>query len=77
MSPNSIIFTVYQIKNYIVFEISWINTLWVWVWVWVLTRECKATMIISSSCFGMFSNSQWSISSVVVMDVMICIECVK
>ncbi len=29
MSPNSIIFAVYIIKNYIVFEMSWINTFWV------------------------------------------------
>ncbi len=32
MSPNSIIFAVYQILNYILFEMSWINTFRVRVW---------------------------------------------
>ncbi len=39
-----------------------------------MTRKWKATMIIYSVYFGTFSNSQWGISSCMVMDVMICIE---
>ncbi len=48
MSPNSINFTVYLILNYIVFEMSWINTFWVWVWVWVY----KAKNFINDIAFG-------------------------
>ncbi len=61
MSPNSINFTVYLILNYIVFEMSWMNTFWVWVWVWVyLNQICIVKMW---KIFEIFGGHQHIISS--------------